>query len=48
MDFFTVEVLTWSKLANYHVSSFILKADVTIAGITRHPTETWMEQMARN
>ena len=50
MDFFTVEVLTWNGLATYYVL-FLIHLEsrgVTIAGITRHPTETWMEQMARN
>ena len=50
MDFFTVEVLTWSGLATYYVL-FLIHLEsrrITIAGITRHPTETWMEQMARN
>ena len=50
MDFFTVEVLTWSGLATYYVL-FLIQLEsrrITIAGITRHPTETWMEQMARN
>jgi putative transposase len=50
MDFFTVEVLTWTGLATYYVL-FLIHLEsrhITIAGITRHPTETWMEQMARN
>ena len=49
-DFFTVEVLTWRGLVTYYVL-FFLHLDtrrVTLAGITRHPTETWMTQMARN
>ena len=50
IDFFTVEVLTWKGLATYYVLFFILLETrrVSIAGITRHPTQTWMEQMARN
>ena len=49
-DFFTVEVLTWRGLVTYYVLFFLhLEARrVTLAGITRHPTETWMTQMARN
>jgi putative transposase len=49
-DFFTAEVLTWSGLATYYVLFFIHLETrrVTIAGLTRHPTESWMEQMARN
>ena len=50
MDFFTVEVLTCTGLATYYVL-FLIHLEsrrITIAGITRHPTETWMEQMARN
>jgi putative transposase len=50
IDFFTVEVLTWSGLATYYVL-FLVHLEsrrVTIAGLTQHPTETWMEQMARN
>ncbi len=49
IDFFTVEVLTWRGLVTYYVL-FFLHLDtrqVTIAGITRHPTEEWMVQMAR-
>jgi transposase InsO family protein len=50
IDFFTAEVLTWSGLATYHVL-FLIHLEsrrITIAGTTRHPTEAWMEQMARN
>jgi len=46
----TVEVLTWTGLATYYVP-FLIHLEsrrITIAGTTRHPTETWMEQMARN
>jgi transposase InsO family protein len=49
IDFFTVEVLTWRGLATYYVL-FVLHLEtrrVTLAGITRHPTEDWMVQMAR-
>ena len=50
MDFFTVEVLTWRGLATYYVL-FVIHLEtrkVTLAGITRHPTQEWMEQVARN
>ena len=49
-DFFTVEVLTWRGLVTYYVLFFLHLETrrVTLAGITRHLTETWMTQMARN
>jgi putative transposase len=49
-DFFTVEVLTWRGLVTYYVLFFLHLETrrVTLAGITRHPTEAWMTQMARN
>jgi len=49
-DFFTVEVLTWRGLTTYYVLFFINLESrrITLAGITRHPTEAWMTQMARN
>ncbi len=50
IDFFTVEVLTWRGLATYYVL-FLIQLEtrrVTVAGFTRHPTEEWMQQMARN
>ena len=50
MDFFTAEVLTWRGLATYYVL-FVIQLEtrkVTLAGITRHPTAQWMEQIARN
>jgi putative transposase len=49
-DFFTVEVLTWGGLATYYVLFFLTLESrrITLAGITRHPTEAWMTQMARN
>jgi putative transposase len=49
-DFFTVEVLTWRGLVTYYVL-FFLHLDtrrITLAGITRHPTDAWMAQVARN
>src|SRR3954469_24827748 len=50
IDFFTVEVLTWRGLATYYVLFFLHLETrrVTVAGITQHPTEEWMVQMALN
>src|SRR5215831_9970001 len=49
-DFRTVEVLTWRGLATYEVLFFLHLETrrITLAGITRHPTEAWITQMARN
>ena len=49
IDFFSVEVLTWRGLATYYVLFFLHLETrrVTLAGITQHPTEDWMVQMAR-
>ncbi len=50
MDFFIAEVLTWRGLVTYYVL-FVIELEtrrVTVAGVTRHPTEEWMEQVARN
>jgi putative transposase len=49
-DFFTVEVLTWRGLVTYYVLFFLHLGSrrVSIAGITQHPDEGWMQQMARN
>ena len=49
IDFFTAEVLTWRGLATYYVLFFLHLETrrVTLAGITPHPTEEWMVQMAR-
>jgi homeodomain-containing protein/integrase-like protein len=50
IDFFTVEVLSWRGLVTYHVL-FLIHLEsrrVSLAGITRHPDEAWMQQMARN
>ena len=49
-DFFTVEVLTWRGLATYYILFFLNLETrrITLAGITRHPTEAWITQMARN
>jgi transposase InsO family protein len=49
-DFFSVEVLTLRGLVTYYVLFFIHLESrrVEIAGITRHPNEAWMKQIARN
>ena len=49
-DFFTVEVLTLRGLVTYCVLFFIHLESrrVDIGGITVHPNEQWMKQMARN
>ena len=49
-DFFTVEVLTLRGLVTYYVLFFIHLESrrVDIAGVTVHPDERWMQQMARN
>lgn len=48
-DFFTVEVWSWSGLLTYYVLFVMELATrrVCIAGITKHPDEQWMLQMAR-
>jgi transposase InsO family protein len=49
-DFFTVDVLTWRGLVRY-VVFFVMTLrtrTVEIAGITSHPDEPWMTQIARN
>ena len=49
-DFFSVEVLTLRGLVTYYVLFFIRleSRQVEIAGVTRHPAEGWMKQIARN
>jgi putative transposase len=49
-DFFTAEVFTLRGLVTYYVLFFIHLESrrVDIAGITVHPDESWMQQMARN
>ena len=49
-DFFTAEVLTLRGLVTYYVLFFIHLESrrVNIAGITVHPDELWMKQIARN
>jgi putative transposase len=48
-DFFTVEVATWHGLVTYYVLVVIELATrrVQVAGITPHPTATFMQQCAR-
>ena len=49
-DFFTAEVLTLRGLVTYYVLFFIHLESrrIEIAGITVHPDEPWMKQIARN
>ena len=49
-DFFTVEVLTLRGLMTYYVLLFIHLESrrIYLAGITVHPDESWMKQIARN
>jgi len=49
-DFFTVEVLTLRGLVTYYVLFFIKleSREVKIAGMTPHPNEIWIKQIARN
>jgi transposase InsO family protein len=49
-DFFTWEVLTEHGLITYYALFFIRHKtrEVHIAGITQHPNEAWMCQVARN
>ena len=49
-DFFTTEVITPVGLITYYVLFFIHLGSrkVHLAGITPHPNEGWMKQMARN
>jgi putative transposase len=49
-DFFSAEVLTLRGLVTYYVLFFIHLESrrVDIAGITAHPDEPWMKQIARN
>jgi putative transposase len=50
IDFFALEVLTWRGLVTYYVLFFIHLESrrVSLVGITRHPDQAWMQQMARN
>jgi putative transposase len=49
-DFFSTEVWTLGGLVTFYVLFFIKlnTREVHIAGITAHPTEQWMMQVARN
>jgi len=49
-DFFTAEVLTLKGLKTYYVLFFLHLESrrICLAGVTRHPDQEWMEQMARN
>ena len=49
-DFFTAEVFTPTELVTYYVLFFIKigSREVHIAGVTPHPDESWMKQVARN
>src|SRR5262245_20984437 len=49
-DFFTAEVWTWGGLVTYYVLFFIHldSRKIHIAGVTPHPDQHWMVQMARN
>jgi len=49
-DFFTAEVWTLGGLVTYYVLFFIWLGtrEVHVAGVTPHPNQAWMMQMARN
>jgi len=49
-DFFTAEVLTFKGLKTHYVLFFIHLESRKIcwAGVTCHPDQEWMEQIARN
>jgi putative transposase len=49
-DFFTTEVWTWCGLVTYYVLFFIHigSRKVHVAGVTVHPDQHWMRQIARN
>ena len=49
-DFFTVEVLTLRGLVTCYVLFFIHldSRKVEVSGLTPHPNERWMKQIARN
>jgi putative transposase len=49
-DFFTTEVWTWCGLVTYYVLFFIRigTREVHVAGVTPHPDQRWMTQVARN
>lgn len=49
-DFFTAEVWTAFGLTTYYILFFIRLGtrEIHVAGLTAHPNEQWMTQMARN
>ena len=49
-DFFTTKVLTPMGLMTYYVLFFLKigSREVHIAGVTQHPNESWIKQVARN
>src|SRR5438445_10601104 len=49
-DFFTAEVWTLGGLVTYYVLFFIRLStrEVHVAGVTTHPNQAWMMQVARN
>jgi putative transposase len=49
-DFFTAEVWTLGGLVTYYVPFFIRlgSREVQVAGVTPHPHQAWMMQVARN
>jgi transposase InsO family protein len=49
-DFFTTEVWTWCGLTTYYILFFIRIStrEVSVAGLTPHPDQYWMTQIARN
>jgi transposase InsO family protein len=49
-DFFTADVWTWGGLVTYYVLFFIHLSSrkVHIGGMTSHPDQRWMMQVARN
>jgi putative transposase len=49
-DFFPTEVWTWCGLVTYYILFFIRldTREVHVAGLTPHPNEPWMIQIARN
>jgi len=49
-DFFTAEVWSWGGLITYYVLFLIHlgSRQVQVDGVTPHPTEAWMVQVARN
>ncbi len=50
IDFFNVEVLTFTGITRYHVlfAMRLETREVQILGITDQPCESWTKQMARN